>query len=104
MGCFEDRFVYQAHWYEYVLDWILDMDIIFNTWKGDSISLQEFINHLNNAAPSINFTHEISKSQVNFLDATITKKENDVETHLTYIRNRQTLILIFTGLRHTLPT
>lgn len=50
-------------------------------WKGDSNSLEEFINHLNNAAPSINFTHEISKSQVSFLDTTIIKNENgDVET------------------------
>ena len=52
-------------------------------WKGDSNSLEEFINHLNNAAPSINFTHEISKSQVNFLDTTIIKNENgDVETEV----------------------
>ena len=52
MGRFEDRFVYQAHWHEYVLDWIM-------IWKGYPNSLEEFINHLNNAAPSINFTHEI---------------------------------------------
>ena len=38
-------------------------------------------NHLNNAAPCINFTHEISKSQVYFLDTTITNNKNsDVET------------------------
>ena len=81
MGRFEDQFVYQAHWYEYVLDWIQFIDDIFMIWKGDSNSLEEFINHLNNAAPSINFTHEISKSQVNFLHTTITKNENgDVET------------------------
>ena len=81
MGRFEDRFVYKAHWYEYVLDWIRFINDIFMIWKGDTNSLHEFINHLNNAAPSINFTHEISKSQVNFLDTTITKNENgDVET------------------------
>ena len=50
-------------------------------WKGDSNSLEEFINHLNNTAPSINFTHEISKSRVNFLDTTIMKNDNgEVET------------------------
>ena len=81
MGRFEDRFVYQANWYEYVLDWIRFIDDIFMIWSGDSNSLKEFITYLNNAEPSINFTHEISRSQVNFLDTTITKNENgDVET------------------------
>ena len=76
-----NMYSYQAHWYEYVLDWIRFIDDIFMIWKGDSNSLEEFVNHLNNAAPSINFTHEISKSQVNFLDTTINKNENsDVET------------------------
>ena len=50
-------------------------------WNGDLNSLKEFITHLNNALPSINFTLEVSKSQLNFLDTTITKNENgDVET------------------------
>lgn len=81
MGWFEDEFGHQAHWYEYILDWIRFIDDIFMIWKGDSNSLEEFINHLNNAAPSINFMHEISKRQVNFLDTTIIKNENgDVET------------------------
>ena len=71
LGPFEDRFVYQAHWYEYVLDWIRFIDEIFMIWKGDSNRLEEFITHLNKAAPSINFTHEISKSQVNFLNTTM---------------------------------
>ena len=50
-------------------------------WNGDLNSLKELITHLNNAVPSINFTLEVSKSQLNFLDTTITKNENgDVET------------------------
>ena len=67
--------------YEYVLDWIRFIDDIFMIWNGDSNSLKGFITHLNNAVPSMNFTHEMSKSQVNFRDSTITKNENgDVET------------------------
>ena len=81
MGRFEDEFVYQAHWYECILDWIRFIDNIFMIWKGDSNSLEEFIKDLSNAAPSINFTHEVSKRQVNFPDTTIIKSENgDVET------------------------
>ena len=30
MGRFEDRFVYQAHWYDYVLDWIRFIDDIYD--------------------------------------------------------------------------
>jgi len=42
--------------------------------------IEEFIDHLNNAAPSINFTHEIA-NQLNFLDTTVIKNGNgDVET------------------------
>ena len=42
MGWFEDRFVYQAHWYEHVLDWIRIIDDIFMIWKGDTNPLEEF--------------------------------------------------------------
>lgn len=41
--------------------------------KGDIDSLTEFINHLNNTALSIKFTHEISTYLVNFLDTTVLK-------------------------------
>ena len=61
MGRFEDQFVCQAHWYEYILDWIRFINDIFIILKGDSNILEEFTNHFNNAAPSINFTHEIPK-------------------------------------------
>ena len=77
----EDRFVYHTHWYEYVLDWMRFIHDIFMILEGDTNSLREFVSHLNNAAPSTNFTLEISKSKVNCLDTTITKDENDdVET------------------------
>ena len=43
--------------------------------------IEEFIDHLNKAAPSINLTHKIAKSQLNFLDTTVVKNGNgDVET------------------------
>ena len=67
MGRFEDRFAYQAHWYEYVLDWIRFIDDIFMIWKGDTNSLEEFINHVvNNAAPCINVRMRYRKAKCTF--------------------------------------
>ena len=33
----------------------------------------DFIDHLNNAVPSINFTHEVSTNSVNILDTKVLK-------------------------------
>ena len=53
----------------------------FLIWKGDIDSLTEFIDHLNNAAPSIKFTHEISTNSVNFLDTTVLKdRQGNIST------------------------
>ncbi|CAH3171643.1 unnamed protein product, partial [Porites lobata] len=57
------------------------IDDIFLIWKGDIDSLTEFIDHLNNAAPSIKFTHEIFTNSVNFLDTTVLKdRQGNIST------------------------
>ena len=68
---FEENFVYKAEWSNYVIIWVRFIDDIFLIWKGEIDSLTEFIDHLNNAAPSIKFTHEISTNSANFLDTTV---------------------------------
>ena len=46
-------------------------------------SLTEFIDHLNNTAPSIKVTHEISTNSVNFLDTTVLKdRQGNIGTHV----------------------
>jgi len=51
--------------------------------EGDIDSLTEFIDHLNNAAPSIKFTHEISTNSVNFLDTTVLKdRQGNINTDI----------------------
>ena len=41
----------------------------------------EFIDQLNNAAPSIKVTHEISTNSVNFLDTTVLKdRQGNIST------------------------
>ena len=57
MGRFEENFVYKTEWSNYVIIWVRFIGDIFLIWKGDRDSLTEFIDHLNNAAPSIKFTH-----------------------------------------------
>ena len=75
MGRFEENFVYKTEWSNYVIIWVRFIDDIFLIWKG------EFIDHLNNAAPSIKFTHEISTNSVNFQDTTVVKdRQGNIST------------------------
>ena len=60
MGRFEGNFVYKTEWSDSVIIWVRFIDDISLIWKGDIDYLTEFIDHLNNAAPSIKFTHKIS--------------------------------------------
>ena len=66
----------------YVIIWVRFIDDIFLIWKGDIDSLTEFIDHpVNNAAPSIKFTHEICTNSVNFLDTTVLKdRQGNIST------------------------
>ena len=74
MGRFEKNFVYKTEWFNYLVIWVRFIDDIFLVWKGDIDSLTDFIDHPNNAVPSINFTHDISTNSVNILDATAVLK------------------------------
>ncbi|XP_067048949.1 uncharacterized protein [Acropora muricata] len=73
MGRLEDKFVYQTQWANWLIMWVRFIDDIFLIWKGDKDSLIDFLDYLNNVAPSIKFTHEISTDSVNFLDTTVLK-------------------------------
>jgi len=81
MGRFEENFVYKTEWSNHVIIWVRFIDDIFLIWKGDRDSLTEFTDHLNNAAPSIKFTHEISTNSVTFLDTTVlTDRQGNINT------------------------
>lgn len=47
------------------------LDDIFFVWPHDEASLHKFISDFNAVHPSISFTHNISRTSVNFLDVTI---------------------------------
>ncbi len=76
MGDFEDRHVYTYHlqpliWYRFI-------DDIFMIWTHGPEALDAFIQHLNSAHRTIKFTHEISITQISFLNILIKKNEDGV--------------------------
>ena len=87
MADFEDKFVYTYPDQPFL--WLRFVDDIFMIWTHGTLSLDNFIVHLNKCLPSINFTHEISPEQVPFLDtmAIITNlycKPTDAHNYLHY--------------------
>ena len=51
--------------------WWRFIDNIFFIWKHREEKLREFIDVLNRKHPTIKFTAEWSKTQINFLDVTV---------------------------------
>ena len=51
--------------------WKRFIDDIFMIWTHGEQELQKFVEYLNNIHPIIKFTHEFSKTDVNFLDTTV---------------------------------
>ena len=62
MGRIEMEYANESPWGELIIDWARFTDDIFLFWRGDLESLMKFIEHLNNAIPSIKFTYEISQT------------------------------------------
>lgn len=58
------------------------LDDIFIIWNHDEGSLQQFIWDFNELHPSIKFTHSISKTSINFLDVTVSVKNERLSTNL----------------------
>jgi hypothetical protein len=69
LGRFERLFVYTYH--KQPLIWLRYIDDCFCIFQGTEEELLAFIAHLNSCSPSIQFTTEYSKDEVNFLDTTI---------------------------------
>ena len=53
---------------------------IFFIWTEGEDKLEGFLNSLNNFHPNLKFTHEKSKSSVNFLDMSVSIVDNKLET------------------------
>ena len=87
------------------LTWLRFIDDIFMIWTHGEDSLKEFITYLNSLHHSIKFTHEFSRTSINFLDTTVKFGENrelittlfnkptDTHLYLHYTSAHQTSIL-----------
>ena len=62
--------------------WLRYLDDIFCIWTEGLERLQEFYQYLNSFHPTIKFTMEFSKEQINFLDVNISQKEGALQTDL----------------------
>ncbi len=62
--------------------WWRYIDDIFIIWEHSATELQNFIAYLNAAHPTIKFTQETSSEKINFLDVTVYKDGNQLQTTL----------------------
>ena len=62
--------------------WLRYIDYIFFIWTEGEDKLEGFLNRPNNFHPNIKFTHEKSKSSVNFLDVSVSIVDNKLEIDL----------------------
>ena len=93
---FMDRFKTKAlaNWRLKPLIWLRFIDDIFMIWTHGEDTLNEFITYLNGIHPTIKFTHELSNTQINFLDTTV-KVNSHRELYITlYEKPVPTLYLI----------
>ena len=58
------------------------IDDIFMIWPHGMDSLLEFVDHLNIEHPTINFTGDISDTEISFLDLTIYIQQSQLHTRL----------------------
>jgi hypothetical protein len=62
--------------------WLRYIDDIFMIWNHPEEELCQFITDLNNFNPNLKFTEEHSLQEVNYLDVTIYKKDNQLHSKL----------------------
>ena len=65
------------------------IDDIFFIWEHREEKLKEFIDVLNKKHPTIKFTAEWSKTQINFLDVTVYLENENIKTDL-YVKSTDT--------------
>ena len=77
MGQLETNIIYDKN-KDKSLRYLRYIDDIFMIWIGSKDELDKLVREINEVHPSIKFTFEKSQSQINFLDTTIYKRENQL--------------------------
>ena len=81
MGWFEEKFIFLllTNLSDFHLRFI---DGIFLIWNGTKTEFDNFLKKINECHPSIKFEYEMSKTEINFLDTTVFKVNNKLQTKL----------------------
>ena len=66
------------------LVWFWYIDDIFFIWNHSEDELNKFLENLNKFKSNLNFTYEISKDNVNFLDLNVSIRESHLVTDLYF--------------------
>ena len=66
---------------ESIHTWKRVIDDIFIIWTGSTEEFEEFISNINQFHPKIKFTHEISDTELTFLDVILYKGEIQINEH-----------------------
>ena len=81
MGQFEEQYIYPRIKNKSIL-YLRHIDDIFLIWTDTTDSLENFIKSINTVHPSIKFSAETSKKEINFLDTIVYIKNNRLLTKL----------------------
>ena len=95
MNRFESKAL--ANWPLKPFIWLRFIDDIFMIWTHGEDTLTEFITYLNGIHPTIKFAHELSTTQINFLDTTV-KVNSPRELYTKLYKNPQTPTCTYTTL------
>ena len=80
MGDLEERLLLSS--LKQLLAWFRFIDDVYMKWIHSDEEFDEFFEHANDIYPTIQFTHEVSKTKIAFLDTTTTVKEGNMTTDL----------------------
>ena len=82
------------------LSWFRFIDDVDMKWIHSDTELDEFFEHTNSIHPYIKFTHEVSKTEISFLDTTTTVKEGNMTTDLYSTTTEKALTIHWAELRY----
>ena len=65
----------------HIMLWKQFIDDIFVIWTGSTSKFTTYMTNINQMHPTIKFTHELSETELTFLDVTLYKGESLAETN-----------------------
>ena len=100
LGSFEEKHIF-SKFSRLLTIFVRFLDDIFLIWEHGEEELHRFFKHLNSVHPTIKFTYEFSKTEINFLDTTvyIDKHTRKIKTKL-FVKPSDTRTLLHNDSYH----